>query len=97
MIGSPDLQAAHDASFGSRRFIRVSRKAGCFCCLARFPARAVVEFTGTDHTPICPKCGVDSVILDATGWRPTRVFLTRMEARWFGELRRFVKREGMRG
>lgn len=97
MIGSPDLQAAHDASFGSRPFLANSRRAGCFCCLAQFRAAEIVEFTDSGGTPLCPKCGVDSVIVDATGWRPNQVFLSRMEARWFGDLRRFIKREGKRG
>lgn len=97
MIGAPDLQAAWDASHGARRFVRSSWKAGCFFCLAQFPAREVVEFTGGDETPICPKCGIDSVILDATGWRPTRVLLSRMEARWFGLRRRAARSRRKRG
>ena len=87
MTALPDLRAAWEASYGSRRFVRGSRNAGCFCCLAQFPAREVVEFTAGDETPICPKCGVDSVILDASGWRPTKILLSRMEARWFGLMR----------
>ena len=33
---------------------------------------------------LCPSCGIDSVIGDASGFPITEEFLVAMEARWFG-------------
>ena len=91
------LLSAHELSFGARPFVARSRRAGCFFCLAQFRAADIVEFTAVDETPICPRCGVDSVILDATGFQPSSAFLRRMEARWFGLMRPKSRRGTNRG
>lgn len=45
--------------------IKLSDRCICIYCLSQYPAASVNEFT-SDHSGICPECGVDSVIPDAT-------------------------------
>jgi hypothetical protein len=35
------------------------------------------------QTAICPRCGIDSVIGDESGYPVTREFLAAMKAHWF--------------
>ena len=88
-----ELEAAHEASTPGRKAVEASKSAGCFCCLAIFPATHIVEFTDDGDTPLCPTCGVDSVIVDSTGWTPTPEFLKEMERHWFALMDEDLRRE----
>src|SRR5262245_37274288 len=37
------------------------------------------------QTAVCPECGIDSVIGNASGFEITEAFLEEMRAAWFGE------------
>jgi NAD-dependent SIR2 family protein deacetylase len=39
---------------------------GCFHCLQIFEAVDVVDWIDDGETPLCPRCGVDSVMLGVT-------------------------------
>ena len=63
---------------------------GCFFCLEVFPVTEIWEWireTEKDEeklTAMCPKCGIDAVIGDASGHPMTDVqFLERMRRHWF--------------
>ena len=65
---------------------------GCFCCRNTFAPTEIIEWIDDQHvgegrtgrTALCPKCGIDSVVGDASGFPLTREFLEAMYARWFG-------------
>ena len=83
----PDYIKAHNHSFKSRREIEQSTLCGCFKCLAIFKASEIVdwwdEVDGIPQTPVCPKCGIDSVIGDKSGYPITKEFLNKMKKHWF--------------
>jgi len=83
----PDYIKAHNHSFKSRREIEQSTFCGCFKCLAIFKASEVedwwAEVDGIHLTPACPKCGIDSVIGDKSGYPITKKFLNQMKKHWF--------------
>src|SRR6185295_9354489 len=56
-----DLEAAHKHSFKSRKETMASELCGCFYCLATFLPAEIEEWTDDGQTPLCPKCGIDSV------------------------------------
>ena len=72
-----------------------SDRAGCFYCLAVFNSAEISEWVDeggdgfvdaprNDSTAICPKCGIDSVIGDASGFPVTdESFLREMNKLWF--------------
>lgn len=84
-----DLERAHRHSSRHRAEILRSAMCGCFCCLAVFPPSALAWFhwVDDDQTATCPRCSIDSVIGDASGFPIDREFLARMEVRWFDLLR----------
>jgi len=81
-----ELLAAHKCSIQHRRQIKASKFCGCFHCRRIFPRNEVRQWMDAGTTAICPLCGIDSVIGDASGFPVTKDFLTKMCQVWFGYL-----------
>ena len=79
-----DLRQAHAHSIRHFGELWRSGLCGCFFCLDVFECEHVREWTDSGQTALCPSCGIDSVIGDASGFPITEEFLAAMEARWFG-------------
>jgi len=79
------LQRAHRHCFENKRDIDRSTMVGCFYCLKIYAAAEVSQFTQDRNAPtaICPRCDIDSVIGDASGFDITKEFLVSMHERWF--------------
>lgn len=79
---SPELlTAAHKNCTNNRAAIKASVLCGCFYCEAIYPASDVREYVcGNDA--VCPQCGIDSVIADASATLDA-AFLNAMYVRWF--------------
>jgi hypothetical protein len=80
------LDYAHMLSFDNADSVQASQKCGCFFCEKIFPAAEVTRFMKekTGHTALCPYCGIDSVLGDASGIEVSQDFLQRMHKEWFG-------------
>lgn len=65
------IERAHAACTCHRAEVLASRECGCFYCLATFPPSQVKLWTDGSRrggqTALCPRCGVDAVIGDASG------------------------------
>jgi hypothetical protein len=61
---SEQLQLHHRRCNGNREALRKNDRAGCFQCLEVFSSSEVVGFVCDGNDAYCPKCGVDSVIVD---------------------------------
>jgi hypothetical protein len=46
----------------------------------------IEEWTDAADTALCPHCGIDAVIGDASGFPITKEFLSEMCQAWFGYL-----------
>ena len=80
--------AAHKHSSNHRQEIQESEFCGCFYCENTFPPSSIKEWIDEDHggtgqTALCPKCGIDSVIGDKSGYTITKDFLVGMNRLWF--------------
>jgi hypothetical protein len=79
------LDYAHMLSFDNADSVQASQKCGCFCCQEIFPASEVTRFL--DETPgrtaLCPHCGIDAVLGDASGVEVSEDFLSKMHKEWF--------------
>lgn len=53
-------------SINNKQLVERSNKVACFYCYKYFDAKEIDEYTN-DETAICPHCGVDVVITDASG------------------------------
>lgn len=82
-MNEEQLRAAHNRSFRNRECIEKSTLVGCFYCKVIYPAGAIKEWVRRDPTALCPRCGIDAVIGDASGLALTPEFLREMFDRWF--------------
>ena len=65
-----------------------SQLCGCFyCCTTFAPTEISVwvdrDAEGVGQTALCPKCGIDSVLGDKSGFSPSDELLTSMKLLWF--------------
>jgi hypothetical protein len=84
------VREAHRRSIRHRAEIEAGGLCGCFYCGARYPPGEIVKWTdlNEDHkhqTALCPRCGIDSVIGDQSGFEISEEFLATMKRYWFGE------------
>lgn len=76
-------RTAHIYSRRNKIDVSKSQTCACFCCLRTYPSEEVGEWVRGDDTAICPYCGVDSVIGDASGLELSPEFLEGMNHYWF--------------
>lgn len=77
---------AHGATFKNWRLLKKSKMCGCIYCCEVYPASEVVDWCDEldrRRTALCPHCGIDSVIPDASGWPLDPEFLKEMKYWWF--------------
>lgn len=79
------LKQAHKACFCNKHAIRESQECGCFYCERVFDASELKEWVKdrADDTALCPYCGIDAVIGDASGYELSPDFLNAMYHYWF--------------
>jgi len=89
-----DLLAAYRHASVHRAEIEQSTRCGCFHCQQIFAPEDIIAWTGLDAsalegdaasgeaTALCPRCGSESVIGDASGYRIEPQFLARMHEAW---------------
>ena len=82
------LKAAHTKSIRHRGEVLASKTCDCFYCQVVFEAEEIKEWIDEQWHPkgataLCPFCGIDSVIGDASGYELTPEFLADMHKHWF--------------
>jgi len=77
------LRAAHKKSIRHRADIEKSERCGCFFCEQIFSPSLIQDWVDEDDIAICPLCGIDRVIGDASGIEITEAFLHEMRVAWF--------------
>lgn len=82
-IPKSDITEAHQHCIRNQSEIQESQKCGCFYCCEEFDSNDVVDFLESEGTALCPNCGTDSVIGDASGFKITKEFLSEMRRHWF--------------
>ena len=82
----PEYVEAHKASMDNFSDLQKSKQCGCFYCVRIFTPSEIDEWIcdpGREHTALCPFCGVDAVIGDASGYALTEDLLRKMQTFWF--------------
>lgn len=77
------IVAAHEHSSRHREELQASERCGCFYCCAIFSPADLASWLPGGDTASCPRCGIDSVIGEASGYPISAGFLARMRAYWF--------------
>ena len=83
-----DIREAHAHSINHRREVLASSLCGCFYCCATFTPSEIFDWIdqradGEGQTALCPKCGIDSVIGNKSGYEISEKFLSDMNSHWF--------------
>jgi hypothetical protein len=77
------LRIAHKKSSNHRTDIERSQLCGCFYCREMFGPDRIVAWVREGTTALCPRCGIDSVLGDASGVQINKSFLEAMRSAWF--------------
>jgi len=77
------VREAHEHSIRHRLEVTESARCGCFYCCQTFAPTEIREWTDDEQTALCPRCGIDSVIGDRSGFPISPEFLSSMKAHWF--------------
>ena len=76
---------AHQFSVNNRKQLEQSSVCGCFYCRKIFNPNEITEWLPEKSgTALCPYCGIDSVIGEASGFQITEQLLKEMNQYWFG-------------
>ena len=64
-----EIESAADHSYENRYEIEQSKMCGCYYCMRTFPASLIryQDYVMLDNSALCPLCGIDAVIGDASG------------------------------
>jgi len=73
----------HLHSYLNKEEIESSKKCGCYCCCKIFDVDNVKYWCDDNKTALCPYCGVDAVIGDASKLPLTKDYLVDMHQKWF--------------
>jgi hypothetical protein len=82
------IRDAHRASINHRAQIECSDRCGCFHCGALFQPKEIEHWVdegpdGRGTTAMCPRCDIDSVLGDQSGFPISAEFLDEMHRYWF--------------
>jgi uncharacterized paraquat-inducible protein A len=84
MFDENALAAAHRHSIRHREEITTSEACGCFYCEAILDPAEIRDWTDEDQTALCPRCGIDALIGENSGFPATNpAFLKAMRKHWF--------------
>ena len=80
-----ELKEAHDHSFKNKEEIMASKGIVCYFCKMEAIPDDIDEWVKEQdgkETAVCPSCGIDSIIGDASGLNVTPAFLEEMGRHW---------------
>jgi hypothetical protein len=72
---------------GNREIVMQGTNCGCFYCRKTFSPLVIEEWIHEELTPLCPFCGIDSVLGELQGYPLTDEFLTSMHNHYFTRTR----------
>jgi hypothetical protein len=93
MISSPQVApglyvSAHKHASRHRAEIESSSRCGCFFCFRSFASSDIKAWIDANQTALCPRCGVDAVLGNASQHRLDDTFLRGMHTHFFASSKR---------
>lgn len=80
------IYGASNHTINNRAELARSQVCGCYYCLHIFKPLEIVEWIPQEdgkEFPMCPRCGIDAVFGDASGYPVRMEFLRQMNRYWF--------------
>lgn len=78
-----DFRNVHRHASFNRDEIERSSWCGCFYCKEKYPVADVEDYIDDGQTALCPHCGIDAVIGDASGVALTPQLFSGMYQKYF--------------
>lgn len=78
-----NIKSLVNFSFKNIELIKQASTCGCYHCCDIFESKDIIQFTDDGKTALCPKCHVDAVLGDKSGFEITKNFLTEAKKYWF--------------
>ena len=91
IIAKPDptpYLAAQKHASRHRVEIEASTRCGCYFCFRTFVHTDIKAWIDSNQTALCPACGVDSVLGNASNQRLDDQFLRKMHTHFFASSKR---------
>lgn len=83
-LAAVPLNAAKAQASRHRAAITASTRCACFFCFRTFPSSSIKAWIDASTTALCPGCGIDAVLGDASVESIADGFLRRMHQYHFG-------------
>ena len=80
--------AARNHASRHRVEIEASARCGCYFCFRTFPHTDIKAWVDSNQTALCPNCGIDAVIGDASNHRLDGKFLRQMHTHHFSSTKK---------
>jgi hypothetical protein len=80
--------AAREHASRHRAEIQMSARCGCYFCFRTFPHTDIKAWVDSNQTALCPACGIDAVIGDASKHPINGSFLRQMHSHCFSSRRK---------
>jgi hypothetical protein len=80
---SAPLVAAKALASRHRSALEASSRCACFFCFRAFPTSEIKAWIDANTTALCPRCGVDAVLGNASGLSISDGFLRKMHQHYF--------------
>lgn len=81
-----ECMVANEFSMKNKKQLEQSESCGCFGCVKLFKPEEITEYIPGEDTALCPYCGTDAVLGDASGYPITEEFMQKMNDAHFGEI-----------
>lgn len=78
----PDYRQVPFEVIRNRAKLKASQQAGCYRCGHIFAVNEIQHWTDNDETALCPSCGQDSVLPEASGYTLTKEELQAILNYW---------------
>ena len=69
----------------NRKNLKKDKICGCYFCLTIFKTSEIEDWIDKKDTAICPYCGVDAIVSESCGYKPTNEVLKKLHLQEFGD------------
>ena len=83
VLAKKALRQIHNHSFKNQEEISKSLICYCFHCKRASASSQITKWVDDGETATCPRCGIDSMIGDASGYEMTGPLMEEMHTFWF--------------
>lgn len=74
-----------ELGLNNRQYLKKDKICGCYACLTIFKTVEIEDWLDKKTTAVCPYCGMDAIVSESCGYKPTEKILKLLHNREFGD------------